>query len=139
MLKALSFQQLLREAQHNIAASVSMVQRKKTNPFMNEFLAQAEKSKAKFWQSVARNLKRPRRTSYEVNLHSLEGVADDKLTNVVPGTVLGTGEVTKKLNVAAWRFSGAARQKIEKAGGKCWTLNQLWETNKDGKGVKLVG
>ena len=116
-----------------------MVQRKKTNPILNEFLVNVDSSKAKFWQAVARNLKRPRRTTYEVNLHRLEQVADAELTNVVPGIVLGTGELTKKLNVAAWKFSGAAKQKIEKAGGKCWTLNQLWDTNKDGKGAKLVG
>ena len=116
-----------------------MAQRKKTNPLLNEFLAGAEGSKAKFWQAIAKNLKRPKRTIYEVNLYRLENVADDKLTNVVPGIVLGTGEISKKINVAAWKFSGSAKQKIEKAGGKCWSLNHLWETNKDGKGVKLIG
>ena len=116
-----------------------MVQRKKTNPILNEFLASAEGSKAKFWQAVARNLKRPRRTTYEVNLYSLQHAADPELTNVVPGIVLGSGEVTKKLNVAAWKFSASAKQKIEKVGGKCISLEHLWETNKDGKGVKLVG
>lgn len=116
-----------------------MAIRKKTNPLLNDFLAGAEGSKAKFWQAVARNLKRPRRTAYEVNLHRLENSADPELTNVVPGIVLGTGEVTKKLNVAAWKFSASAKQKIEKVGGKCMSLEHLWETNKDGKGVKLVG
>ena len=116
-----------------------MAQRKKTNPLLNEFLANAEKSDVGFWKAVAGNLKRPRRTMYEVNLYNLDNVADAELTNVVPGIVLGTGEVSKKLNVAAWKFSASAKEKIEKAGGKCWTLNQLWETNKDGKGVKLVG
>lgn len=33
--------------------------------------------------------------------------------------VLGDGEVTRKLTVHAHRFSTSAREKIEKAGGKC--------------------
>ncbi len=33
--------------------------------------------------------------------------------------VLGDGEVTRKLTVKAHRFSDSAREKIEKAGGKC--------------------
>jgi large subunit ribosomal protein L15 len=36
--------------------------------------------------------------------------------------VLGTGELTKKLKVAAHRFSQAAREKIEKAGGEVVVL-----------------
>jgi large subunit ribosomal protein L15 len=33
--------------------------------------------------------------------------------------ILGTGEITKKLTVAAHAFSATARQKIEAAGGSC--------------------
>ncbi len=36
--------------------------------------------------------------------------------------VLGHGEITKKLKVAAHRFSATAREKIEKAGGECIEL-----------------
>jgi large subunit ribosomal protein L15 len=33
--------------------------------------------------------------------------------------LLGNGEVTKKLNISAHRFTKAAKEKIEKAGGTC--------------------
>jgi large subunit ribosomal protein L15 len=33
--------------------------------------------------------------------------------------ILGNGELTKKLNVKANAFSGAAKEKIEAAGGTC--------------------
>jgi len=36
--------------------------------------------------------------------------------------VLGTGELTKKLKISAHRFSAAAREKIEKAGGEVTML-----------------
>jgi len=37
--------------------------------------------------------------------------------------VLGEGEITKKLTVSAHKFSAAAREKIEKAGGKVVQLD----------------
>jgi large subunit ribosomal protein L15 len=36
--------------------------------------------------------------------------------------ILGNGELTKKLTVAAHRFSAAAKEKIEKAGGQVQVL-----------------
>lgn len=36
--------------------------------------------------------------------------------------ILGDGELTKKLTVSAHRFSGSAKEKIEKAGGQCVVL-----------------
>ena len=36
--------------------------------------------------------------------------------------ILGEGELTKKLTVQAHKFSGSAKEKIEKAGGKCELL-----------------
>ena len=36
--------------------------------------------------------------------------------------VLGNGEITKALTVSAHRFSASAKEKIEKAGGKCVVL-----------------
>lgn len=40
-----------------------------------------------------------------------------------PVKVLATGELTKKLTVKAHKFSGAARSKIEEAGGSCEVLS----------------
>jgi large subunit ribosomal protein L15 len=40
-----------------------------------------------------------------------------------PVKILATGEVTKKLVVKAHKFSGAARTKIEDAGGSCEVLS----------------
>jgi large subunit ribosomal protein L15 len=42
--------------------------------------------------------------------------------NDLPLKILGAGEVTKALTVKAHKFSGAAREKIEKAGGQAIEL-----------------
>ena len=77
------------------------------------------------WRAMADGLNRPRRKHYEVDVGRLEKFAKAKETIVVPGAVLGNGELTKPLNVAALRFSATAKAKIEKAGGKCIDISEL--------------
>jgi large subunit ribosomal protein L15 len=38
--------------------------------------------------------------------------------------ILGDGEVTRALTVRAHKFSASAREKIEKAGGRCEIIEQ---------------
>ncbi len=76
------------------------------------------------WKAVAKGLNRPRSKRYEVNLSRLEEFARQNDTIIVPGVVLGEGEIKKHVTVAALKFSSEARRKIEKAGGKCLTIEQ---------------
>jgi large subunit ribosomal protein L15 len=57
----------------------------------------------------------------EVNPETLMSVGLIKDTKL-PVKILAEGDVTKKLTVSAHKFSGAAREKIEKAGGSCGNL-----------------
>jgi len=77
------------------------------------------------WRAIADGLNRPRRKSFELDVSRLEKFAKAKETIVVPGAVLGNGELSKPLNVAALRFSATAKAKIEKAGGKCMDISEL--------------
>lgn len=67
------------------------------------------------------------RTRAEVNLHRLEKLAalhKGKIL-VVPGKILATGEINTPVEVAALRFSTAAKTKITAAKGKVHSLQQL--------------
>ncbi len=44
---------------------------------------------------------------------------------VVPGKVLGTGAIDKKLVVGAFSFSSSARRKILDAGGEALSIEEL--------------
>ncbi len=77
------------------------------------------------WSAIACGLNRPRRKRFEMDLGRLEKFAKAKETVVVPGVVVGRGELAKPLNVAAVKFSASARAKIEKAGGKCMDISEL--------------
>ncbi|HID25375.1 MAG TPA: 50S ribosomal protein L18e, partial [Thermoplasmata archaeon] len=49
------------------------------------------------------------------------------------------GKLTKKIKVAAWGFSDKAKKKIQKAGGRCLSIEDLVKENPTGKGVRIVG
>ncbi len=96
-------------------------------------------NKSKFWGAVAENLNRSRRKRFEVNLNRLEKHAKANETIVVPGVVLGAGEIKKRLTIAAFRFSGKSKEKIEKSGGKCLSIEEMFERNPKGKGIRIMG
>lgn len=50
--------------------------------------------------------------------------------------ILGNGEVNKKLNVSAHRFTKAAREKIEKAGGKAEVIVRIRRSDEPGASEK---
>ena len=91
------------------------------------------------WKALGKGLNRPGRSGYKVNLYRIEKHAKGKETIIVPGVVLGSGEVTKARNVAALKFSESARQKLEKAGGRCLSIRELMKENPQGKGVRIRG
>ncbi len=113
------------------------------NPELKELIETLNKkgheSKKPFWIALAEGLNRPRRKMYEVNLFRIGKYAKAKETIIVPGTVLGSGEIKKTVNVAALKFSGKAREKIEKVGGKCLSIRELIEKNPDGPDVRIMG
>jgi large subunit ribosomal protein L18e len=96
-------------------------------------------NQSKVWKAIAEELNRPRRKRFEVNLNRLEKHAKANEKIVVPGVVLGSGEIKKKLTIAAFRFSGKAREKIEKSGGECLSVEEMLEKNPKGKGIRMMG
>jgi large subunit ribosomal protein L18e len=94
---------------------------------------------APIWSAVSRGLNRPNRKAYEVNLHRLDKYAKKRETIVVPGAVLGSGDITKPLTVAALKFSSEAERKIRKAGGKTMDIEELVSEKPKGKGVRIMG
>jgi len=119
-----------------------MVKRGPENPLTWQLVVflekTASKNKAPVWKEVAERLCAPRRKRPEVNLYGLDKHCKDGETAVVPGKVLGIGNVSKKLTVAAQSFSGSAKRKIENAGGKALGIKQAAEANPKGTGVRIM-
>jgi large subunit ribosomal protein L18e len=70
---------------------------------------------------------------YKLNQHSKDGE-----TIIVPGKVLGVGELDHKVNVAALSFSTEAEEKIG-ANGTCMSIEELMKKDPKGSKVRILG
>jgi large subunit ribosomal protein L18e len=99
----------------------------------------ALKEKSALWKRVASDLERATRQRRIVNIYKLDKYAKEGETIIVPGKVLGVGELTHKLNVAAFTFSQQAVAKINEAGGQTLAISELLKQNPKGKNVRILG
>ncbi|MBI4148307.1 50S ribosomal protein L18e [Candidatus Woesearchaeota archaeon] len=91
------------------------------------------------WDRVADDLEKATRQRREVNLSRLARYTKPNETVVVPGKVLGAGQLSHALVVAALGFSGNARLQIEKASGKALSIADLVKQNPKGANVRIIG
>jgi len=105
---------------------------------IEELEKKAADSGVRLWKRLAKDLKKPSRQRRTVNVYKIDKWAREGETVVVPGKVLNTGELSKKVNVAAFSFSEAAKEEIEKV-GKVMSIKELMETNPEGKMVRVMG
>lgn len=112
-----------------------------TNPNMQSLIEELRKSGSDvaLWSSVARNLSKPSRQRRIVNVSRLNHFTAEDEVVVVPGKVLGSGELKHKLTVAAWDFSKSARERIEQAKGTCLSIDELMKKSPEGKKIRIIG
>ncbi len=91
------------------------------------------------WRDIALRLERPSRNHAEVNLSRINRYTQEKDTILVPGKVLGAGELNHQLTVAAVSFSDNARNKITATGGSCLTIEELMNMNPQGSRIRIMG
>ena len=99
----------------------------------------ASEKERPLWKRVALDLEKPTRQRRIVNLWLIEQHAKDGEILIVPGKVLGDGELTKKVTVAAASYSDEARRKLAAAGSTMLTIEELAKKQPDGKGVRILG
>ncbi len=111
---------------------------KKSNENLVTLIHRLRKEKKPFWKNIAHMLSKPGRNSISVNISKLDKYGKDGVTVVVPGKVLGDGRITKKMTVAAFRFSSSAERMIKESGGKTITLLDLVDSKTEPKDILLV-
>lgn len=99
-----------------------------------------KKSGENIWLAVAERLSRPTRRRPKVNLWKLSRIGKKTAgkTIVVPGKVLGTGELEGKMSIAAFEFSGSAMEKIKSAKGEAIKLGELLERKPKAESLVIV-
>jgi large subunit ribosomal protein L18e len=108
--------------------------KRKTNSDLIGVLRILNKGKNK---ELANILSMPRRKMVEVNLDRIEKESKDSDVIIVPGKVLGKGEVKKKIKIMALSFSAEAKKKLETAKCELVSLNDEIKKLKEIKG-KIV-
>lgn len=106
---------------------------------IKELRTKAIKEKVNLWRRLADELSRSTRSRRIVNLIRIAQYAKPGETVVVPGKVLGLGELTQKVDVAAYQFSNSAIEKITQIGGNIITLEELMDKNPKGNKVRIIG
>ncbi|MGP8125229.1 MAG: 50S ribosomal protein L18e [Nitrososphaerales archaeon] len=113
-----------------------------SNPLHRQMTVMLERAgkeqKAPIWTAAAKLLARPEVTRVEVNLGRVSRMAEEGQAFFIPGKVLGTGIVDKRLVVGAFSFSASARSKLEAAGGSALSVEQFLKKYPNGSGVRLV-
>jgi large subunit ribosomal protein L18e len=98
-----------------------------------------KKNRVPMWKAVIKELSRSRSNRREVNIGQLAQVTKDKEVVIVPGKILGSGEISHKLTIWCFTISEVATRKILDAGGKILSLDSLVKKYPDGKGVRIIG
>ncbi len=114
-----------------------------SNPHLQFLIAELRKlsneQKVGIWDRIAEDLAMPTRNRRIVNLSRLNRFTKDNEVVIVPGKVLGSGSVDHKVTVAAWDFSGQAKEKIESMKGQCLSIHELIRKNPKGSNVRILG
>ncbi len=115
---------------------------RKTSPVLSNTIIQlnelSRKNQSTFWRDIAERLSAGRRRYASVDLGKIERLCNEGDTVVVPGAVLGGGNLRKKITVSALRFSSSAVDKIASVGGKHTSLVQMAEENPKGTNIKII-
>jgi large subunit ribosomal protein L18e len=113
-----------------------------SNPMLRQTSVTLEragkKQKAPIWDVASKMLSNPAINRVEVNLGRISRVAKGDHPVFVPGKVLGTGVIDKKVVIGAFSFSSSAKSKIEASGGSALSVQEFLRKFPKGTGVKLV-
>jgi len=105
---------------------------------IKELKTLASKENVKLWKRIASDLEKPTRIRRKTNLYKINKYTKEDETAIVPGKVLSLGDLTKKITIAAYQFSDASLNKINKV-GKAISIKELMKQNPKGKKVRIIG
>ena len=116
---------------------------RKSNPVLVELIGALRNAgrtnQAPLWRDIASRLERPSRNWAQVNVSKIDAHVGEGEHAVVPGKLLGSGEVSRAVTVIAYSASASAKAKIAKAGGKVLTLPEGVKSFPKGQNCRIIG
>jgi large subunit ribosomal protein L18e len=109
---------------------------RKKNPELMVSILKAKKNEK--WLGIASLLASPRRNKISINLDEINKNSKEGDTIIVPGKILSSGEISKKIRIAALAYSKEAEKKLKER--KCEIVSLVEEIKKNPKmqGVKVI-
>lgn len=105
----------------------------KRNPEIIEIINIAKKNNL---LNLAKKLSAPRSQYKIINLDELEKIDSDNI--LVIGKILGSGNINKKIKIAAIGFSGQAKEKLLKNKSDIQSIKMLLKKNSKLEGVTII-
>ncbi len=114
-----------------------------TNPVLKGLITELKKRSSEqnvnIWKRVATDLEKPSRQRRTINLSKINRFTKDNEIIVIPGKVLGTGSLKRKLTISAYQFSEGAKEKITESGSNIVSLLDLSKESPQGKKIRIIG
>lgn len=110
----------------------------RTEELIAELKKLSSEQDVKLWKRVATDLEKPSRQRRQVNLYKIDKFSKEDEVVIVPGKVLGLGDISHKVHVAAFSFSGEAESKIS-AKGTAMSIQELMKKNPKAQRVRILG
>ena len=108
-----------------------------SNYYHRKLIRDLWKTKKRIWKTISKTLMGPRKNRIEINLYRINKKTKRGNIIVVPGKILGMGELDHKLTIACLDCSKSAKKKIEASGSKLISIEELLQQNPSGSGIKI--
>ena len=106
---------------------------------VKELKGVSKKNNAPIWSKLAELALKPSSARRTINLSQIDRFAKDSDVIVVPGKVLGTGNISHKITLCSFSISNSGVQKVLQSGGRILSFAELIKNHPTGKGVKIIG
>jgi len=114
---------------------IKKIQRK-TDPIIKKLIQDCNElgKKSKFWKKIAKELLRSTRRQRKINLYKLNKITKPNEQIIIPGKLLGTGELKHNLKIFAFKYSQSVKNKIK----ELYSIQELIKKNPEGKGIRII-
>jgi large subunit ribosomal protein L18e len=114
----------------------------KTNIQLKSLIAELGKlsnqENKKIWGKIANEFKKPTRNSKAINLNKINYLSKENDIIIVPGKILGNGELEHKITIAAFKISSQAHEKIKQSNSEFYFLDEFIKKNPKIKNARIL-
>tara|TARA_Y100000310_G_scaffold26446_2_gene25227 strand:- start:5110 stop:5481 length:372 start_codon:yes stop_codon:yes gene_type:complete len=90
------------------------------------------------WNLVSMKISKPNRKQTDLNLDEIDSRSEEGDVVVVPGKVLGLGEIKKKIKISALAYSESAKKKLTEDGIEFNLIGEEIKKNPEAKDVRIL-